>query len=48
MENNIQKLIIDGFKGFTEEVEISFSNLTVFAGGNSVGKSTIIQALLVS
>jgi len=48
MRNDIQKLTINGFKGFTDEIAISFSNLTVLAGGNSVGKSTIIQALLLS
>lgn len=48
MSNDIQQLMINGFKGFTDTTGIPFSNLTVLAGGNSVGKSTIIQALLLS
>ncbi len=42
-----QKLIIKDFKVF-EDQPITLKNLTILAGSNSVGKSTIIQALLLS
>lgn len=41
----INELTIKGLKCF-DEVEISFENLTLLAGKNSLGKSTVIQALL--
>lgn len=37
---------IDGLKCFTHQ-SVFFDNLTVLAGGNSVGKSTVIQSLLL-
>ncbi|WP_316785269.1 AAA family ATPase [Pedobacter frigiditerrae] len=40
------KLTLSDFKAFEGET-ISFKGLTVFAGVNSAGKSTIIQALLI-
>jgi len=40
------KLKVKNFKCYEEE-EISFSNLTVLAGGNGAGKSTIIQSFLL-
>jgi predicted ATPase len=48
MSQLIQSLKITGFKGFSEETDIPFANLTVLAGANSVGKSSVIQALLLS
>lgn len=42
-----QTLTIKDFKVF-EEQEITLKNLTVLAGSNSVGKSTVIQAILLS
>ena len=41
----INELTIKGLKCF-DEVEFSFENLTLLAGKNSLGKSTVIQALL--
>lgn len=42
-----QTFIIKDFKVF-EEQPVTLKNLTVLAGSNSVGKSTIIQAILLS
>ncbi|MFT3826395.1 MAG: DUF3696 domain-containing protein [Chitinophagaceae bacterium] len=42
-----QTFVIKDFKIF-EEQSITLKNLTVLAGSNSVGKSTIIQAILLS
>lgn len=44
----INALTIEGFKAFKEPTSFSFGRLTVFAGANSVGKSSVIQALLIS
>ena len=41
----INELTIKGLKCF-EEAEFHFKNLTLLAGKNSMGKSTVIQALL--
>ena len=41
----INELTIKGLKCF-DEVEFSFQHLTPLAGKNSLGKSTVIQALL--
>lgn len=48
MKNQIRKFTISNFKAFGEGFEVPFKDLTVLAGGNSVGKSTIVQALLLS
>ncbi|HIP26052.1 MAG TPA: hypothetical protein EYG80_00160, partial [Flavobacteriaceae bacterium] len=42
----MKSLHIKNFKCFEDE-EINFSNLTVLAGNNGSGKSTVIQALLI-
>jgi len=42
-----QTFIIKDFKLF-EEQSVTLKNLTILAGNNSVGKSTIIQAILLS
>jgi predicted ATPase len=47
MKQYITNLIISGFKGFQRRTSIPFNLLTVLAGANSVGKSTIIQSLLL-
>ena len=36
---------IKNFRGYEEEVNIKFDDLTVFVGKNDVGKSTILEAL---
>ena len=47
-DNYLSSLKINGFKAFTQAIDIPFTPLTVLAGANSVGKSTVIQALLLS
>lgn len=44
--DNKQVLKIKGYKCFVDDV-IHFKTLTVLAGGNSVGKSSVIQSLLL-
>lgn len=41
----IDLLRIDNFRGYRDEIEIKFSDLTVFVGKNDIGKSTILEAL---
>lgn len=41
----IVSLKIENFRGYKEEVEVKFDDLTVFVGKNDVGKSTILEAL---
>lgn len=41
----IQRLQIKGFKCF-DNADLTFGNLTLLAGRNSMGKSTVIQAIL--
>ena len=40
------KIVLKNFKCF-EEQEINFRNLTILAGANGSGKSTVIQAILL-
>ena len=42
---NIKKLKIKNFRGYKDEVEIEFGNLTAFVGKNDIGKSSILEAL---
>ncbi len=42
----LKSLRIEGFKCFADTM-VPLANLTVLAGGNSVGKSSVIQALLL-
>ena len=42
----IQKIKVDNFKCF-EHVELELSNLNLFSGVNSMGKSTLIQVFLL-
>lgn len=43
----IKKLEIKNFKCFVD-FQVDFSKLTIFSGANAVGKSTVIQSLLLS
>ncbi len=42
----MKKIVLKNFKCF-EEQEINFRNLTILAGANGSGKSTVIQAILL-
>lgn len=44
----IRKWSVGNFKSVGDEVSLDFSPLTVFAGPNNSGKSTIIQSLLLT
>ncbi|MDM9616866.1 DUF3696 domain-containing protein [Kosakonia cowanii] len=44
MKQNIKKIKLVNFKAYKQQ-SFDFSNLTVFCGNNSVGKSTAIQAI---
>lgn len=41
----IKRATLKNFRGYKEEVDIEFQNLTVFIGKNDVGKSTVLEAL---
>lgn len=41
----IKKLKIKNFRGYKDEVEIEFGDLTTFVGKNDIGKSTVLEAL---
>ena len=41
----LEKIIIDGFRGYGERREIFISQMTAFIGRNDAGKSTILEAL---
>jgi predicted ATP-dependent endonuclease of OLD family len=41
----ITKIKLKNFRGYKEEVEISFGDLTAFVGKNDIGKSTVLEAL---
>ncbi len=43
----LQKLTISGYKSITKPTTIAFGGLTVLAGVNSGGKSSLIQPLLL-
>lgn len=36
---------LSNFRGFQEEIEVEFCNLTAFVGKNDIGKSSILEAL---
>ena len=42
----LDNLTVKNFKCF-EKMDVEFSNLNVFAGVNSMGKSTLVHALLL-
>lgn len=46
-DQGITKISISGYKSFIEEKNIKIKNLTVLAGSNSSGKSSIFQPLLL-
>lgn len=41
----IEKLKLKNFRGFRDEVEVKFDNLTALVGKNDIGKTTILEAL---
>lgn len=45
--NRIENVILEGFKSFRERTEVPLGDLTILAGANSSGKSTIMQTLLL-
>ena len=47
MINYFKQLHVKGFKSL-KDIIIPFNQLTVLAGANSVGKSTVIQSLLLT
>lgn len=44
---NKLNLNIDGFKCFKEDTHFEFNNITLLTGANSVGKSSVVQSLLL-
>lgn len=45
-ETRLNKILIGNFKSYVDDLWIDLSNLNVFLGANSSGKSTALQALL--
>lgn len=45
--NGITRIAVEGFKSIAEECEIDICPLTILAGANSSGKSSIMQPLLM-
>jgi hypothetical protein len=43
----IERVIVAGFKSFAERTEVALRPLTILAGANGAGKSTVMQALLL-
>jgi len=41
----IDSMKISNFRGYAENTEIKFNDLTVFVGKNDIGKSTVLEAL---
>lgn len=41
----LRRIIIEGFRGYADRVEISVEDLTAIVGKNDAGKSTILEAL---
>lgn len=41
----IEKLILENFRSYKDEITINFDDLNVFVGRNDIGKSTILEAL---
>src|SRR4051794_15420927 len=46
-ERGITAIAVSGFKSLRDETRIEIRNLTVLAGANSSGKSSIMQPLLM-
>lgn len=43
----VDSIILSGFKSFRERTEVALGDLTILAGANSAGKSTVMQSLLL-
>ena len=41
----VHSLKLKNFRGYKDEINIAFDDLTVFVGKNDIGKSTILEAL---
>jgi len=41
----IEKLVLENFRSYKEEITINFNDLNVFVGRNDIGKSTLLEAL---
>lgn len=41
----LKEFHIKNFRGYKDEVSVSFDNLTIFVGRNDIGKSTILEAM---
>lgn len=41
----LKEVRIKNFRGYKDEVQIEFDNLTAFVGKNDIGKSTVLEAL---
>lgn len=45
--NTIERLTIQGYKSLTNEISLDLRPLTILAGANSGGKSSVMQPLLL-
>lgn len=43
----ISRIVVEGFKSIRDEVDVEFAPLTILAGANSSGKSSLMQPLLL-
>lgn len=41
----LRKIKIKNFRGYKDEIQVDFDNLTAFVGKNDIGKTTILEAL---
>lgn len=41
----LERVVLEGFRGYSARTEIDISKLTAFIGENDIGKSTILEAL---
>lgn len=41
----IKNVAIKNFRGYSDEINSDFEDLTAFVGKNDIGKSTILEAL---
>lgn len=41
----LERVILQGFRGYRDRTEIPISQLTAFIGANDIGKSTVLEAL---
>lgn len=47
MPESLQRLIVENFKAFGDRQELRLAPITLLFGGNSAGKSSVLQALLL-